>query len=579
MNYTNLCDFLEDNKDGFSVNGKKYINNVSQRIYQMYANKRNTALLIIDIVTETNVHSANMYGGTLIEINFEVPLIYKINVKMDKKTKKYSPSKNVRVSSFHNATGLYGNRVVLNALSGTMCTGINGGIFELLDIESLRLMTLSTLRWFIGRNSEPDKIFKDDVLKDMNLGEDLTSYISRVDNVNTLSSIIRYCNSAEIKQSSRDIFDMMYKGYLFESKNGYPSKDKKDSLEFESTVKIELSKIKKPIIEKKNKNLTSSRTDISLSLPVNHGLKPDEVNLINNSFNKLSQYIKLEKLLAIRDNLNLYNHSELFIFVKMWKLIENTSEYNKERFGKFIEGCFDSDNYFSSFSVSSTSKLLNFIPLLQGSSKKIEEFLEYLYNNKHLFKCIGGHTKYYYKYSIIEYIDYYIHVHNLRVNGINHPFYPENLIKSMDDAFAIKVKKRYSDEKSSEKLNSFYKDNDKVKRIFKKYPDNYSVNIKGTKYMIKLPMSNKDFVVEGATLKHCASIYYDLVRDGKTLVLFMRHKDTPDTPLYTIEVNVNDNKLVQVSGEYNMDLNPYSDEEACKALVKFCNTHKLDFQI
>ena len=147
----------------------------------------------------------------------------------------------------------------------------------------------------------------------------------------------------------------------------------------------------------------------------------------------------------------------------------------------------------------------------------------------------------------------------------------------MDDVFALKIKKQYANEESFDKLNLFYESNDKVKRIFKKYPTVSSKNIKGTNYIIKLPMSNNDFVVEGATLKHCASIYYDLVRDGKTLVLFMRHKDNPDTPLYTIEVNVNDNKLVQVSGEYNMDLNPYSDEEACKALVKFCNTHKLDF--
>lgn len=555
MNYMSLCEFLEDNKEGFSIEGKKYIDNIFQRIYQIYSYKRRTALLITERIFEENVHSADMYGGILIEIDFDTPSLRKINVKMDKKTKIYKPHKNSRVSGFVEERGIYGNKAVLNALVSKFNGIVNYEIFRLLDIDISRLVTINTLRWCIPRCS--NNVLNDELFDNtMENGEDLTSYIMRIDSIDVLIDIIRYCFKKD-RQSSRDMFNIMYKGFLLN--------DKKGSLEFESSIKIELSKVKKV-----RKSKEESTEENNFILPINHEFKPDEVNLISNSIENLSEYTKMETLIDIKTSL--YSDSEFFIFVRMWKLIENTSERNKKRFGKFIESCFI---HYSTHS-SNTKKLIKFINILKGSSKKMEEFLDYLYDNKHLFKNTVGSLKYY-KYTVIEYIDYYIHVHNLRSNGINQPYYPENLIKSMDDAFALKIKKQYANEESFDKLNLFYESNDKVKRIFKKYPTVSSKNIKGTNYIIKLPMSNNDFVVEGATLKHCASIYYDLVRDEKTLVLFMRHKDNPDTPLYTIEVNVNDNKLVQVSGEYNMDLNPYSDEEACKALVKFCNTHKLDF--
>lgn len=553
MNYMNLCEFLEDNKEGFSIEGKKYIDKAFQRIYQIYSYKRRTALLITERVFEENVHSADMYGGILIEIDFDTPSLRKINVKMDKNTRRYRPYRNSKVSGFVEERGIYGNKAVLNTLVGKFEGNDNYEILRLLDIDILRLIILNTLRWCLSRYN--NEILNNELFNStMETGEDFTSYIMRTDSI-LLIDIIRYCFE-EDHQSARDMFDIMYKGFLFN--------DKKGSLEFESSIKIELSKVKKV---RKSKESTEEN---NFMLPMNHEFKPDEVSLISKSIENLSEYTKMETLIDIRTSL--YSDSEFFIFVRMWKLIENTSERNKKRFGKFIESCFIHYNTHSS----STKKLIKFINILKGSSKKMEEFLDYLYYNKHPFKNTVGSLKYY-KYTVIEYIDYYIHVHNLRSNGINQPYYPENLIKSMDDAFALKIKKNYANEESFDKLNLFYESNDKVKRIFKKYPTVSSKNIKGTDYIIKLPMSNNDFVVEGATLKHCASIYYDLVRDEKTLVLFMRHKDNPDTPLYTIEVNVNDNKLVQVSGEYNMDLNPYSDEEACKALVKFCNTHKLDF--
>lgn len=555
MNYMNLCEFLEDNKDGFSIDGKDYIDKGFQRIYQIYTCKRRTALLITNILTELNVHSADTRTGILIEIDFDTPALRKINVKKDKKTKKYSHAKNAKVSSFYDLRSLLGNRNVLIAMSGTFNDGVNSELFKLIDIDIVRLVVLNALRWSIKERSSGKFHHYDSSFKDMKYGEDIVSYVYRSD-VHTLMGIIKYCFSI-LKRSSREMFEPMYKNLIFGSK--------KEVLDYESAIKIELSKIHKI---KKEDEIDTDKSEFKLSLPVNHKLTPDDVNRISKSADKLSQCIDIEILSAIRKNLG--NYKDYFIFVKMWKLIENTSDDNKERFSKFIEGLL---NYCSMYNVN-TTKLLSFIKLFNESSKKMEEFLDYLFDNKHLFEYIGGAHNYY-KYNVVEYIDYYIHVASLRDNGVQCPFYPEDLRTSMDDAFALEVEKHYTNK--DVKLKSFYENNDKVKCIFKKYPKSGSVAIKSTNYIIKLPMEGNDFVIEGATLKHCAAIYRDLVCKGKTLVLFLRYKNSTDVPLYTIEVNVNDNKLVQVAGEYNIELNPCSDEEACEALVKFCKEYDLDF--
>lgn len=191
MNYMSLCEFLEDNKEGFSIEGKKYIDKAFQRIYQIYSYKRRTVLLITERVFEENVHSADKYGGILIEIDFDTPSLRKINVKMDKKTKRYKPHKNSRVSGFVEERGIYGNKAVLNTLVGKFEGNVNYEILRLLDIDILRLITLNTLRWCLSRYN--NEILNDELFNStMETGEDFTSYIMRTDSI-LLIDIIRYC--------------------------------------------------------------------------------------------------------------------------------------------------------------------------------------------------------------------------------------------------------------------------------------------------------------------------------------------------------------------------------------------------
>ena len=68
-------------------------------------------------------------------------------------------------------------------------------------------------------------------------------------------------------------------------------------------------------------------------------------------------------------------------------------------------------------------------------------------------------------------------------------------------------------------------------------------------YVIMLPKSPFDLITEGEKLSHCVGSYIDDHSAGRTTVLFLRNKTTPDEPFITIEVK--DHTVTQVHGKYN----------------------------
>lgn len=109
------------------------------------------------------------------------------------------------------------------------------------------------------------------------------------------------------------------------------------------------------------------------------------------------------------------------------------------------------------------------------------------------------------------------------------------------------------------------------------FGDEYNEPLNLGKYTISLPQCEIDFINEGYELNHCASTYYDIVCDREALVFFLRDSSKPEEPLYTIETDTKFTRIIQVSGKFNVDLNPYTDEPACLVLVDFCKRFFLDF--
>lgn len=93
-------------------------------------------------------------------------------------------------------------------------------------------------------------------------------------------------------------------------------------------------------------------------------------------------------------------------------------------------------------------------------------------------------------------------------------------------------------------------------------------------YLIVFPSTAAAITKEGQTLHHCVGTYTERVAKGESIVLFLRKKDKPNKPYYTIEVSPRDFRVIQCRGKNNKSMgeeikkivNKY-EEEKLKPLI------------
>ncbi|HEM3168949.1 TPA: PcfJ domain-containing protein [Streptococcus suis 89-3576-3] len=71
-------------------------------------------------------------------------------------------------------------------------------------------------------------------------------------------------------------------------------------------------------------------------------------------------------------------------------------------------------------------------------------------------------------------------------------------------------------------------------------------------YVFHVPSRVAELIYEGKKLHHCVSSYTEKHFKGKTMIVFVRLASQPNTPLYTLEVNLG--RIVQFRGKYNRDV-------------------------
>ena len=111
---------------------------------------------------------------------------------------------------------------------------------------------------------------------------------------------------------------------------------------------------------------------------------------------------------------------------------------------------------------------------------------------------------------------------------------PENLKAAHD-----KVQKEYRKMESDIKQKEF----DKVLKKLEKY------DYEGENYIIRPARSQLELIQESEKLHHCVRTYADRMAKGETAIFFLRDKNSPDTPLYTIEFK--GNRVMQFRGDHN----------------------------
>ena len=83
--------------------------------------------------------------------------------------------------------------------------------------------------------------------------------------------------------------------------------------------------------------------------------------------------------------------------------------------------------------------------------------------------------------------------------------------------------------------------------------------------------------MEGKALSHCvgSARYTQDHANGKTTIIFVRSKDEPDKPFFTLEYK--DGRIVQIRGKHNLSAPEEIQQAADKWLLeikKIQNTHK-----
>lgn len=147
-----------------------------------------------------------------------------------------------------------------------------------------------------------------------------------------------------------------------------------------------------------------------------------------------------------------------------------------------------------------------------------------------------------------------------------------------DDVVRITPKLKYYHDKYLEEKNAA-EDENNAKEKDEKYPNikaNYEINNmlfawNDSQYSVLVPSCAKDIVLEGRKQHHCvaaSTTYFERMNNGESYILFLRKNEDPETPWYTLEVQMKNNKIEIKQWYAAYDRKPEA-EETEKVLKKW----------
>ena len=91
-------------------------------------------------------------------------------------------------------------------------------------------------------------------------------------------------------------------------------------------------------------------------------------------------------------------------------------------------------------------------------------------------------------------------------------------------------------------------------------------------YIVKAPKEPEELAKEGMELHHCVKSYISKVANGSTNIMFIRKKEEPDKPFFTVEIG-NNNKIEQIHGSCNRNIS--SEPDMLYFVNDWCKARKL----
>lgn len=173
------------------------------------------------------------------------------------------------------------------------------------------------------------------------------------------------------------------------------------------------------------------------------------------------------------------------------------------------------------------------------------------------------------KYSTIHQVLKYLDNPERTLNLYDDYLYmAKNLNWDMTNSFILfprHLKAAHDQVMNLTKMKSKVEENQAIKKAYKSLQEVFGWQDK--EYFIKAPESAKEIIREGHTLHHCVGSYTKRVAEKETVILFMRKKEDPYNPFFTIEVNPKTFEVRQVHGQSNCA--PKGKVE--KAIIKYKN--------
>ncbi len=162
---------------------------------------------------------------------------------------------------------------------------------------------------------------------------------------------------------------------------------------------------------------------------------------------------------------------------------------------------------------------------------KDDQIIQVLKQDKTVRYCSGR-----YAWFTHDYIDYLQHL--AKIGAISDPkmHYPANF----QEAHA-KVNKEVEVFESRQLIEGF----------MKQYEEFLKYSLEEGGYLIRPVKEPKELYAESACLHHCVRTYDKNVAAGTTEIMFIRKKEEPETPFYTLELKKG--KVVQVRGAHNSE--------------------------
>ena len=106
--------------------------------------------------------------------------------------------------------------------------------------------------------------------------------------------------------------------------------------------------------------------------------------------------------------------------------------------------------------------------------------------------------------------------------------------------------------------------NERFLSHYERYKDNLTFSYGN--YAVVLPKNIQDLVTEGNEMHHCVGGYRDRVANGETLIVFVRHKTTPNKCYITAEINPITGRIMQYYLAYDRYIHTKEDLEFKQAL-------------